>query len=147
MKPLFALYFLAVCMIVAAAAHAGPDYVPRPQGWFILVPPLTQTGPLTGKRYVDTSAPQERWSAMVIRGRDGHNYDFAANDVCIAWKNVIGPNLYQDADPTTAFHYGDADFARSWLAKSRCARDDKRDSVITNTDWSRMMKRYFRRDR
>jgi hypothetical protein len=147
MRPLLALCSLAVCTIVGASAHAGPDYVPRPQGWFILVPPLTKAGPLSSKRYVDTSADQERWSAMVIHGRNGHNYDFAANDVCVAWKEVIGPNLYQDADPTTALHYGDAEFARRWVAKSRSAKDDNRRAVITNTDWSGMMKRYFHRDR
>jgi hypothetical protein len=45
---------------------------------------------------VDDSAPQERWSAMVIHGRDGregHNYDFGANDFCLALKSRIGLNL------------------------------------------------------
>jgi hypothetical protein len=111
------------------------------------VPPLTKPNPLTGTKHVDDSAPQERWSAMVLHGRQGHNYDFAASDGCVAWKNLIGPNLYQGADPTTALHYGDAEFAGRWLAKSRCAKDDNRRAVITNTDWSGMMKRYFKRDR
>ena len=145
MKPLLALCSLAVYMIVAAAAHAGPDYVARPRGWFLLVPPLTKASPLSSKRYVDTSAPQERWSAMVIYGRDGRNYDFSANDVCVAWKTATGVTLY--SDPAIALQSGNAEFARRWMDTSRCARDDNRRSVITNADWSEMMQRYFRRDR
>lgn len=88
--------------------------------------------------------------ALVRHGFTGspgpHHYDFAANDGCVTWKKLIGPNLYQD-DPAGALHYGDAEFANRWLAKSRCAKDDNRRAVITNTDWSGMLKRYFKRDR
>jgi hypothetical protein len=130
-------------MILAAAANAAPDYVPRPQGWFLLVPPLTKPKPLTAKQHVDYSAPQERWSAMIIRGRDGRNYDFAGNDVCLAWKTLIGLNLRQD--PTIGLHHADTTFALDWLAKSRCVKDNNRHSVITHGDWSEAMKRYFHR--
>lgn len=49
MRAPIAIYSLVISMVVAVAAHSGPDYVPRPQGWFILAPPLTKTGPLTSK--------------------------------------------------------------------------------------------------
>jgi hypothetical protein len=80
---------------------------------------------------------------MVIRGRDGHHYDFATDNMCLTWKNLIGLNLYRD--PTIALHRADAIPAVDWLGKSRCIKDDNRHSVITNTDWFETMKRYSQR--
>jgi len=169
-KPLLVLYFLAIFVIVAEPGHAqspgfapqppgltqpgfaslapgfhGWRYVHRPQGWFILVPPLTQPNQLTGKRHIDVSAPQARWSAMVVRGGDGHNYDFASNDDCLAWKRTMGLDVYQSAHPGHAGNYDDAKRVIAWVDKSRCAKDDNRQSVITNSDWSKAVARYFNR--
>jgi hypothetical protein len=168
-NPLLALYFLASFVIAAVPGYAqnpgfAPQapgftqpglaaqalalhnwrYVQRPQGWFILVAPLTEPNQLTGKRHVDLSTPQARWPAMVVRGRDGHNYDFASNDDCVRWKRSMGLDVYQNAHPGKAGDYHDAKGVIAWVDKSRCARDDNRQSVITNNDWSKAVARYFK---
>jgi hypothetical protein len=168
-KPLLALYFLAIFVMVADPGYAqSPGFAPqppgftqpglagqalalhrwryvhRPQGWFILVAPLTEPNHLTGKRHVDVSAPQARWSAMVVRGGDGYNYDFASNDDCVRWKQSMGLDVYQNAHSGKAGNYDDAKRVIAWVDKSRCARDDNRQSVITNNDWSKAVARYFK---
>lgn len=120
----------AACLTFAAAASADDSYVRRPQGWFVLVPPLTASDPVTGAQSVDDSAPQKRWSAMIIRGRDGHNYDFYDEDTCKMWINLLGMRLYQMPGGTAN---------ALWLAKSKCTKDDNRHSVITNDHWSKLM--------
>jgi len=169
-KALLALYFLAIFLIVAEPGHAqspglAPQspgftqpgfaplarglyswrYVHRPRGWFILVAPLTEPNQLTGKRHVNLSAPQARWSAMVVRGGDGHNYDFASNDDCVAWKRTMGLEVYQGAHPGKAGNYDDAKRVIAWVDQGRCVKDDNRQSVITNSDWSKAVARYFKR--
>jgi hypothetical protein len=129
-----ALCFVA-CAVFAASVRANPDYVRRPQGWFILLPPLSKPDPLTGAQSVDEHASQKRWSAMVIRGRDGHDYDFAGEDMCKSCLVVVGVNLSYNKPGVT--------FPRQWLAKSRCAKDDYRKSVMTDHYWSEMMRRYI----
>src|SRR6185437_8523095 len=153
-KPLLALNLLAIVVIVAATSHAqspgsAPQppgfnqpgyaaqnyaaqargllswrYVHRPQGWFVLVAPLTAPNQLTGKRHVDVSVPQARWTAMVVRNGDGHNYDFASNDDCVRWKGTMGLHIYQSAHPGYAGYHNDAKHAMAWVDKSRCAKDD-----------------------
>jgi len=91
---------LRACAVFAASVRAGPDYVARPRGWFILVPPLSKPDPLTGARSVDERASQKRWSAMVIRGRDGHDYDFAGEDLCKGWLVLVSHNLYYNTSAT-----------------------------------------------
>ena len=167
-KPLLAPCFLAIFVMVAQPGHAqnpgfapqplgftqpgfaplargihGFRYVHRPRGWFILVAPLSEPDRLTGKRHVDVSAPQARWSAMVVRGGDGHNYDFASNDDCVAWKRAMGLDVYQSAHPGQAGNHDDAKRVVAWVDKSRYAKDDNRQSVITNSDWSKAVARYF----
>ena len=118
---------------MAPAVSGDDSYVRRPQGWFILVPPLTKPDPVTGAQSIDDSAPQKHWSAMVIRGRDGHDYDFAEQYLCQTWINVTGLKLYEQS----------YSFPLHWLSKSRCARDDTGHSVMTNDHWSETMQRYI----
>jgi hypothetical protein len=168
LKPLLALSLLAIFVIVAEPILAqtpgfapqsaglaqsalaplvralhGLRYVHRPKGWFILVAPLTKSNQLGSQRHVDLSAPQARWSAMVVRRGDGHNYDFASNDDCLMWKRAMGLEIYQSAHPGQAGNYDDAKSVMAWVDKSRCARDDNRQSVVTNRDWSKAVARYF----
>jgi len=132
MKLQSALYFVAACAMFATSALADSSYVRRPKGWFVLVPPLTKPDPVTGARYVDAVASQRRWYAMIIPGSDGHNYDFADEKLCNAWKDSTGMKLSKLHNTLPL----------RWLGRSKCAKDDNRRSVITYERWTAMMKRY-----
>ena len=108
------------------AARADPSYVRRPHGWFLLMPPLTHADPVTGVRYVNKTAPQTKWSAMVIRGHDGHDYDFANKDLCVTFMQICAL--------TPSYCGGISDFVSSWIAESQCIPDDDRHTVTTQ-DW------------
>jgi hypothetical protein len=49
------LAILAMSSITFGTALADPNYVHRPQGWFLLFPPLTKPDPVTGLSYIDDS--------------------------------------------------------------------------------------------
>ncbi|HEV3109921.1 MAG TPA: hypothetical protein VGY99_05450 [Candidatus Binataceae bacterium] len=104
------------------------------------MPPLSKPETLTGKQYVDERAPRKRWSAVVARGRDGHDYDFAGEAVCKSWMGFVSVNLLSDNSGGGIYNKA---FPRQWLAKSRCAKDDNRKSVMTDHHWSEMMQRYI----
>ncbi len=134
---------LVACAVFAASVCAGSDYVARPQGWFILVPPLSKPDPLTGAQSVDERTSQKRWSAMVIRAREGHDYDFAGKDLCKGRLVLVSHNLYSNT-AATVFPSPARLLPRHWLAKSRCAKDENRKFVMTDHQWSEMMRRFSR---
>jgi len=128
-KPCGVFCALAACIVLAVSAHADSSYIRRPQGWFLLVPPLTKPDPVTGLRYVDDAAPESKWTGMVIKGYDGNEYDFADQNACQAWKSVAFMKFFH------LFSGSDQDrFAAHWLSKSHCAQDDKRRRVITDRE-------------
>jgi hypothetical protein len=96
------------------------------------VPPLTKPDPVTGQRYVNASAPEKHWFAMIIHGSDGHNYDFADENLCDAWKNATIVKLSKL--PKT--------LPLLWVGRSKCAKDNNRRSIITYDRWEQMMQKY-----
>ena len=123
---------MVACMICAGSSLADPGYVQRPKGWFLIVPPLTKPDPANGKRYVDKSAPEERWFAMVIRGSDGHYYDFADENRCEAWKNAT----------IVKFSKLSKTLPLLWVGRSKCTKDDNRHRITTYDRWEQMMQKY-----
>jgi hypothetical protein len=82
----FFLFSIAAMLAIASVAIAELDYVRRPQGWFVLAPPLSKPDHVTGLRYIDEGTPRTRWSAVVIRGYDGRFYDYPNEQLCLAWQ-------------------------------------------------------------
>ena len=126
---------LALLSFLAPPTFADPNYVRRPLGWFLLFPPLTKPDPVTGFRYVDDSAPQAKWFGMVIRGYDGHDYDFVDQHACEVWKTNMFEQFYHPFSGTEQQRFADG-----WVQKSQCVKDDKRHRVVSGqTQLARMM--------
>jgi hypothetical protein len=64
---------------------------------------------------------------MVIRGFDGHDYDFVSADACQAWKSNIFMQLYHPFSGTDQQRFAD-----DWVEKSQCVQDDRRHHVVTD---------------
>jgi hypothetical protein len=132
MKIRIAIYFMVAGIICAGSSLADSGYVRRPQGWFLVAPPLTKPDSVNGKRYVDKSAPEKRWFAVVIQGSDGQYYDFANQNRCDAWKNaaIVKFSKFSKTLPLL------------WVGRSKCPKDDGRHRITTYEQWEQMMQKY-----
>jgi hypothetical protein len=120
------LICLLLLVVTEQGAHAGSsDFVSRPKGWMILLPPLSRPDHITGERTILTSAPDKQWTAIVVRGYDGGAYDFSDEHGCEATKTAWWMKLYKESYSSDA-----AVGSRNMLAKAKCLPDDGRRHVL-----------------
>lgn len=121
-KPILVCFLLF--LIVAPRAHAGnSDFVSRPKGWMILLPPLSHPDHITGAQDILTSAPNKQWTAIVVRGYDGGAYDFSDEHECKLTMSGLAMKLYNDSSQ-------EASRELHLLSKAKCVRDDGRRHVL-----------------
>lgn len=111
-------------LIAISQARAGDsDFVARPKGWMILLPPLSRPDHITGEQNILTSAPDRQWSAIVVRGYDGGSYDFSDEHGCKLTMSVLAIKLYNDTSEAASREL-------HLLASAKCVRDDGRRHVL-----------------
>jgi hypothetical protein len=119
------LLLLFYCAAVRQARADGSDFVSRSKGWMILLPPLSRPDHITGEQTILTSAPDKKWTAIVLRGYDGGSYDFADEHTCKLMLKSLAMRLYNGSEETTLktrhLHL---------LSTAKCVRDDGRRHVL-----------------
>lgn len=98
---------------------AQTDYVARPKGWMMLVPPLGGIDHSNGQRKILKDSPKKRWTGILIRGYDGKAYDFVDQDTCQVGMSALVMKLYEDNDPQYRA-----------LSLGKCVQDDGRRNVV-----------------
>jgi len=84
----------------------------------ILVPPLGPPDHITGEREILTSAPDNKWTAMLARGYDRAMYDFVDEKDCDLARALEVIRLDQVGMKLPGF------------ADSKCVRDDGRHHIV-----------------
>jgi hypothetical protein len=114
------LFLLCLLLSAIRPARADSAFVVRPKGWMMLIPPLGTPDPVTGEQDILSSAPEKKWSGVVIRGQDGKNYDFVSEDTCTGAAMMIRDKFRADGDRGRMYLFINA----------KCVRDDGRRHVI-----------------
>lgn len=86
----------------------------------ILIPPLGKPDPVTGSQAILSSAPEDKWNGVVIRGRDGKTYDFVDENTCRGVALVIRDRFREDGDR----------FRMYLFLNAKCIRDDRKHHII-----------------
>ena len=120
---LICFLFFIIAAPQARAGDSSPNFVSRPTGWMILMPPFGRPDHITGEQKILTAAPDKQWTAIVLRGYDGGAYDFADQHRCNLMLTLLGMRLYKDTS--------EAGLRRlHLLSTAKCVRDDGRRHVL-----------------